>query len=358
MPLKEKSFKFPIGVATKYNVPFELMIYSPFKILVYSSILLFFLSCSSTTDKNFEEFNLNLPSNVITEKIYREIKSISMNKDFEIIRSENLTKKESIFTQGFLASYYLNNKYSNRQKKVSFISTKEKLSSCKEDNQSAVIHIIFRNSLKENLLKECNFDKSRTYVINLENEDSINDYREISIRNQIFFNKPSILKIIEENKFLFISSKIKEIVERILNRNLQFTSRKRQDINSIILSSNSESTKRILPALKFNLLQDIKIFNMPNHFDAWSNSSTPNDLNSSKGLEYPILVNKMNFGDQEFLKLSSDEKIIYSLGFDTLGIISDKDYFGFLGQYSARNNKIILQPISVDFEGDQIQQRF
>ena len=133
-----------------------------------------------------------------------------MNKDFEIIRSENLTKKESIFTQGFLASYYLNNKYSNRQKKVSFISTKEKLSSCK-NNQSAVIHIIFRNSLKENLLKECNFDKSRTYVINLENEDSINDYIEISIRNQIFFNKPSILKIIEENKFLFISSKIKEI---------------------------------------------------------------------------------------------------------------------------------------------------
>ena len=405
MPLKEKSFKFPIGVATKYNVPFELMIYSPFKILVYSSILLLFLSCSSTSDKNFEEFNLNLPSNVITEKIYREIKSISMNKDFEIIRSENLTKKESIFTQGFLASYYLNNKYSNRQKKVSFISTKEKLSSCKEDNQSAVIHIIFRNSLKENLLKECNFDKSRTYVINLENEDSINDYREISIRNQIFFNKPSILKIIEENKFIFISSKIKEIekfkffseknnliinednliflknnddfetfiseifdqreslkrnknVERILNRDLQFTSRKRQDISSIILSSNSESTKRILPALKFNLLQDIKIFNMPNHFDAWSNSSTPNDLNSSKGLEYPILVNKMNFGDQEFLKLSSDEKIIYSLGFDTLGIVSDKDYFGFLGQYSARNNKIILQPISVDFEGDQIQQRF
>ena len=53
MPLKEKSFKFPIGVATKYNVPFELMIYSPFKILVYSSILLFFLSCSSTTDKKF-----------------------------------------------------------------------------------------------------------------------------------------------------------------------------------------------------------------------------------------------------------------------------------------------------------------
>ena len=56
MPLKEKSFKFPIGVATKYNVPFELMIYSPFKILIYTSIISLFLSCTSVGDKNFEEF--------------------------------------------------------------------------------------------------------------------------------------------------------------------------------------------------------------------------------------------------------------------------------------------------------------
>ena len=139
---------------------------------------------------------------------------------------------------------------------------------------------------------------------------------------------------------------------------MQFTSRKRQDINSIILSSNSEITKRLLPALKYNLLIDLKIFNMPNHYDTWSNSSTPNDLNSSEGLEYPILVNKVNFGDQDFLKLTSDEKIIYSLGFDTLGIASDRNYFGFLGQYTIRNNKISLQPISVDFEKNQIKQRF
>ena len=75
MPLKEKSFKFPIGVATKYNVPFELMIYSPFKILVYSSILSLFLSCSSTTDKILKNLTLNLPSNVITEKSIEKSKA-------------------------------------------------------------------------------------------------------------------------------------------------------------------------------------------------------------------------------------------------------------------------------------------
>ena len=381
------------------------MIYSPFKILIYTSIISLFLGCTSTSDKSFEEFNLNLPSNIITEKIYREIKNISMKKDFEIIQSGNLTKKESIFIQGFLANYYLNNKFSNKQKKVFFISANEKLNSCKKNNKSSAIQIILKNSLNDTLLKDCSFDKSRTYVVNLENEDPLYDYKEISLKNQIFFNKPIIKNIIEENKFIFVSSKIEEIekfrlfskknnlaideenliylknnddfevfvseifgqreslkrnrnVERIINRDLQFTSRKRQDINSIILSSNSETTKRLLPALKYNLLIDLKIFNMPNHYDTWSNSSTPNDLNSSEGLEYPILVNKLNFGDQDFLKLTSDEKIIYSLGFDTLGITSDSNYFGFLGQYTIRNNKINLRPISVDFEKNQIKQRF
>lgn len=404
-PLKVKSFKFPIGVATKYNVPFELMIYSPFKILIYTSIISLFLSCASVGDKNFEEFSFNLPSNIVTKKIYREIMNVSMGKDFEIIQSENLNKKESIFTQGFLASYYLNNKYSNKRKKVFFISESKKLSSCEKNNKSNVVHIIFRSSLNENLLKKCNFEKSRTYVINLGNRDSLYDFKEISIRNQIFFDDPGILKIIKDNKFILISSRIEEIekfksltkknnliineenlifleknndfesivseifgqkeslkrnrnIERIINRDLQFTSRKRQDINSIILSSNSETTKRLLPALKFNLLQDLKIFNMPNHYDVWSNSSNPNDLNPSKGLEYPILANKVNFGDHEFSKLTSSEKIIYSLGFDTLGVVSNKNYFGFLGQYTFKDNRIILQPISLDFKEDQIMQRF
>ena len=66
----------------------------------------------------------------------------------------------------------------------------------------------------------------------------------------------------------------------------------------------------------------------------------------------------MNFGDKDFYKLTSDEKIIYSLGFDALGITSDRNYFGFLGQYTTRNNKIYLQQISIDFEENQIKQRF
>ena len=381
------------------------MINSPFKILIYTSIISLFLACTSMSDKSFEEFNLNFPSNIITEKIYREIKSISMDKDIEIVRSENLTKKESIFIQGFLANYYLNNKFSNKQKKVFLISTNKKLNSCKKNNKSSAIQIILRNSLNETLLKECSFDKSKTYVVNLENEVPLHDYKEISIKNQIYFNKPSIKSIIEENRFILISSKIEEIekfklfsrtnnwaineenliylknndnfeefvseifgqreslkrnrnVERIINRDLKFTSRKRQDVDSIILSSNSEITKRLLPALKFNLLINLKIFNMPNHYDAWNITSSPNDLNSSEGLEYPILVNKVNFGDKDFYKLTSDEKIIYSLGFDALGITSDRNYFGFLGQYTTRNNKIYLQPISIDFEENQIKQRF
>ena len=143
-----------------------------------------------------------------------------------------------------------------------------------------------------------------------------------------------------------------------MNQDLKFVSRKRNDIEAIILSVSSESSKRLLPALKFNLLLNLKIFNMPNHYDSWNNTSSPNDLDFSKGLEFPILVNKINFGDREFSSLSSNQKVVYSLGFDMLGIVNDQNYFGFLGQYYLKNNKINLKPISLSFFEDKILQSF
>ena len=113
--------------------------------------------------------------------------------------------------------------------------------------------------------------------------------------------------------------------------------------------SSSEAAKRILPALKFNLLQDIAVFNMPNHYDSWNDSSSPSDLENSQGLEYPILVNKMNFDDDSFNFLNSKEKVIYSLGFDAFGVINKKSHFGFLGQHSIENDKVRLEPIKVRF---------
>lgn len=382
------------------------MMFSPFKILIYILIITALFGCASTNNKDFEEFNFNLPSNYITERIFREIKSISMRNNVEIIHSLKLNREESTFIKGFLANYYLNNKYSRNTKKVIFTTVSEKIKFCKNTNINST-YIILNKTVYEQLQANCNLKKLNTYLVNLEGANISNSesVKSISIKDQLFFDNENILEIIRQNKFVYISSKIKEIekfknfakqnnflinnknlillkenndfevfiaeifgkqdslkrnrnVEKILNQDLKFISRKRNDIEAIILSLNSESSKRLLPALKFNLLLNLKIFNMPNHYDAWNNTSSPADLNFSKGLEFPILVNKINFGDKEFSSLSSNHKVIYSLGFDMLGVVNDQKYFGFLGQYYFKKNKINLQPISLTFSENEILQSF
>jgi hypothetical protein len=380
--------------------------FSPFKILIYILIITVLIGCTSTNNKDFKEFNFNLPSNNITEKIFREIKSISMRNNVEIIHSLDLNDEETTFIKGFLANYYLSNKYSRNTKKVFFTTATEKLKFCKNTNVNPTL-IILNEKIYKKLQANCNLQKSNTYLVNLDEANISNSkgIKSVSIKDQLFFDNENILEIIRQNKFVYVSSKIEEIekfqnfakqnnflinnnnlillkenndfeifiaevfgkqdslrrnrnVEKILNQDLKFISRKRNDIEAIILSVSSESSKRLLPALKFNLLLNLKIFNMPNHYDSWNNTSSPADLNFSRGLEFPILVNKINFGDKEFSSLSSNQKVVYSLGFDMLGVVNDQNYFGFLGQYYLKNNKINLKPISLSFFEDKILQSF
>ena len=329
-----------------------------------------------------------------------------MKNNVEIIHSLNLKDEETTFIKGFLANYYLSNKYSRNTKKVFFTTATEKLKFCKNTNVNSTLVILNENVYKK-LQANCNLQKSSTYLVNLDEANIPNSksIKSISIKDQLFFDNENILEIIRQNKFVYVSSKIEEIekfhnfakqnnflinnnnlillkenndfeifiaevfgkqdslrrnrnVEKILNQDLKFVSRKRNDIEAIILSVSSESSKRLLPALKFNLLLNLKIFNMPNHYDSWNNTSSSADLNFSKGLEFPILVNKINFGDKEFSSLSSNQKVVYSLGFDMLGVVNDQNYFGFLGQYYLKNNKINLKPISLSFFEDKILQSF
>ena len=329
-----------------------------------------------------------------------------MRNNIEIIHSLKLNEEETTFIKGFLANYYLSNKYSRNTKKVFFTTAAEKLKFCKNTNVNPTL-IILNETIYKKLQANCNLQKSNTYLVNLDGENISNakSIKSISIKDQLFFDNENILEIIRQNKFVYVSSKIEEIekfhnfakqnnflinnnnlillkenndyeifiaevfgkqdslrrnrnVEKILNQDLKFISRKRNDIEAIILNVNSESSKRLLPALKFNLLLNLKIFNMPNHYDSWNNTSSTADLNFSKGLEFPILVNKINFGDREFSSLSSNQKVVYSLGFDMLGVVNDQSYFGFLGQYYFENNKIKLKPISLSFFEDKILQSF
>ena len=78
----------------------------------------------------------------------------------------------------------------------------------------------------------------------------------------------------------------------------------------MILSSSSDVANRIVPAFKYNLLFDLELYNLPNHFDIWKETSSISDLEGTYGLEFPILVNRINLGNRNFFLIPQNQKLI------------------------------------------------
>ena len=72
------------------------MINPPKKIALYLLLTMLFYSCATNENNELREFNFNFDSNQITEKIFNELKTISIKRDIEIIQSSS-TQKEEIF---------------------------------------------------------------------------------------------------------------------------------------------------------------------------------------------------------------------------------------------------------------------
>ena len=153
------------------------------------------------------------------------------------------------------------------------------------------------------------------------------------------------------------SEKRRNDLQKTIDQDLKFISRSRKDISKVILSSSSDIANRIIPAFKYNLLFDLEIYNLPNHFDVWKETSSMSDLEGTYGLEFPILVNRINLGNKNFFSYSPESKINYSLGFDLINFINrGNNYFGLLGAYYYSKNQIKIQPINVSFEEGKLIQ--
>ena len=183
---------------------------------------------------------------------------------------------------------------------------------------------------------------------------------------KIKYNSDNFLLIEDSRNFeneiasafnLINSEKRKNDLQNVINQDLKFVSRSREDISKVILSSSSDVANRIVPAFKYNLLFDLELYNLPNHYDIWKETSSVSDLEGTFGLEFPILVNRINLGNKDFFSYSPESKINYSLGFDLINFINyGNNYFGLLGEYNYTGNQIRIQPINVSFsEGRLIQ---
>ena len=377
---------------------------TPKKILFISAILLILSCCATSSNPRITNFYGNENPNDVSKKLLKSITDSSQTRDIHLIYFNDSTNKTNMFLEGARTSFFFQKSLNKNRREISFKKIVfEDL--CKEVTNSTSYKIIIfptiPNFLDANCLNKYNSNLLLVYL-----EEEVNGFNNdfISFKNQNFFEELVKKDLFINEDYLFITKNINEIekliltlkekeikynsdnflliedsrnfedeiasafnlknsekrkndLQNIINQDLNFVSRSREDISKVILSSSSDLANRIVPAFKYNLLFDLELYNLPNHFDIWKETSSISDLEGTYGLEFPILVNRINLGNRNFFSYSPESKINYSLGFDLINFVNyGNNYFGLLGEYYYSKNQIRIQPINVSFlQGKLIQ---
>ena len=375
---------------------------TPKRIIPLVLILLILSCCASTSNPRISNFYENIEPNNVTKKLLRNISAATPKENIQIIFFSDSSNKTRKFLEGARTSFFFQKSLNNNKKNIFF----KKISSsnlCKESD-SLILKIIIFSEDDPKIDKEC-LDKFNSNVMLVYLDKRKNNFTNsfISLDSQNYFEELFLNGTFDGRNYLYISKNIGEIenlvsylknnnnydsnaflliqetnnfeneiakvfdlensenrklnLERLVNKDLKFISRSRKDIKKVIVSSSSDVANRIIPAFKYNLLFDLEIFNLPNHYDVWKETSNPSDFEGTSGLEYPILINKINLGTEGFFSYSPESKINYSLGFDLINFLNyGNGYFGLLGEYNYIENEVKISPINISFqEGKLIQ---
>ena len=375
---------------------------TPKRIIPLVLILLILSCCASTSNPRISNFYENIEPNNVTKKLLRNISAATPKENIQIIFFSDSSNKTRKFLEGARTSFFFQKSLNNNKKNIFF----KKISSsnlCKESD-SLILKIIIFSENDPKIDKEC-LDKFNSNVMLVYLDKRKNNFTNsfISLDSQNYFEELFLNGTFDGGNYLYISKNIGEIenlvsylknnnnydsnaflliqetnnfeneiakvfdlensenrklnLERLVNKDLKFISRSRKDIKKVIVSSSSDVANRIIPAFKYNLLFDLEIFNLPNHYDVWKETSNPSDFEGTSGLEYPILINKINLGTDGFFSYSPESKINYSLGFDLINFLNyGNGYFGLLGEYNYIENEVKISPINISFqEGKLIQ---
>lgn len=377
---------------------------TPKKILFISAILLILSCCATSSNPRITNFYGNENPNDVSKKLLKSITNSSQTRDIHLIYFNDSTNKTNMFLEGARTSFFFQKSLSKNRREISFKKIVfEGL--CKEVTNSTSFKIVIFPTIPDFLNANC-LDKYNSNLLLVYLEEKKNAFNNdfISLKNQNFFEGFVMNGLFVNEDYLFITKNINEIekliltlkekeikynsdnflliedsrnfeneiasafnlinsekrkndLQNVINQDLKFVSRSREDISKVILSSSSDVANRIVPAFKYNLLFDLELYNLPNHFDIWKETSSISDLEGTYGLEFPILVNRINLGNRNFFSYSPESKINYSLGFDLINFVNyGNNYFGLLGEYYYSKNQIRIQPINVSFsQGKLIQ---
>ena len=274
---------------------------TPKKILFISAILLILSCCATSSNPRITNFYGNENPNDVSKKLLKSITDSSQTRDIHLIYFNDSTNKTNMFLEGARTSFFFQKSLSKNRREISF----KKIifeDICKEVTNSTSFKIVIFPTIPDFLNANC-LDKYNSNLLLVYLEEKKNAFNNdfISLKNQNFFEGFVMNGLFVNEDYLFITKNINEIekliltlkekeikynsdnflliedsrnfeneiasafnlinsekrkndLQNVINQDLKFVSRSREDISKVILSSSSDIANRIVPAFKYNLL--------------------------------------------------------------------------------------------------------
>ena len=345
------------------------------KKVYFLTISVFLLHCSmNIEDKVLLDKEQIIDSNFSRSFIDNFNKNKNFSSSYNIFFSKEVDEKLiSSFMKGIEFGFFSNQ--DSIKSKISFIAFSEE-SDCSKINTRG-FNLVLVNDINSKFYRKCKRRLSRNSLFTSINIDSENEFIQIDKKsiliagkNRNSKNNESILSLMNSSDYeqkiadyfeINLSNERVRSLRNVLKEKINFSPRKRKDIDKIFIDASPKETKRIIPAIRYNLIFDAQIVTYPKSIDVWNSELSLSELNKVEGIEYPVLLNRMNIFEKIIPEFDVNEKIAFSAGFDIFFFGAkirsrSSNFSGLLGRYEINENFLDSKPLKFSINPSGVKQ--
>ena len=338
-------------------------------------ISVFLFHCSmNMEDKVLLDKEQIIDSNFSQSFVENFNKNKNFSSSYNIFFSEEVDEKLiSSFMKGIEFGFFSNQDSMNS--KLSFIAFNEE-SDC-STIKARGFNLVLVNDINSEFYRKCKRRLSRNFLFTSINIDNENEFIQIDEKSLVITGKNRNSKNNENTLSLKNSSdyeqKIADYFEinlsnervrslrNVLKEKINFSPRKRKDIDKIFIDATPNETRRIIPAIRYNLIFDAEVLTYPKSLDVWNSEISLSELNKVEGFEYPVLLNRINIFEKIITKLDVNEIIAFSAGFDIFFFGTkirgkSSNFSGLHGKYEIKENFIYSKPLKFSIDPSGVKQ--
>ena len=143
-------------------------------------------------------------------------------------------------------------------------------------------------------------------------------------------------------------------LENIIGQNIEFTPRRRNDIDMIVIFANSKQTRSIKPLLAYHYAGKLPVYSSSHINDGLEQATKNRDLNGTVFNEIPWVLEANNLKRQVATRYINNKKLgrLFAMGLDAFYLhprieqlqqAPDSQLQGMTGRLSLQNNRVVRE---------------